>query len=483
MFKNKKISISVLILIVTIISLASFIGFKKPNQAHASALSAPTDQFLFGTAWSPNLGQISFNNCSDPSGSSCGTIPYQVKVISGGVLSGYAWSDHAGWIKFDSSITGPGGSSATAQYATNGSGDITGITGFARAVDGTNKPTSASVWNGWNGWDGYISFGSPATTNYGVSAAASYISNGFKVQDLSGSAWGSAVVGQIDMSGVTVASFATPACNITAGTPSISSGQSSTLSWVSTGVTSCTASASPISASWTGSQTVPTGTGTTGTLTTTGVHTFSLNCTGPAGPATCSAPVAVNTSLPPTVTLTANPASISSLMNGSSTLTWTSTNATSCTATTNGTWSGSKTPVASGSQTVTGITPPKTYTITCTGPGGSNSASATVSLKSIIHIIVNFPIDGSCSTTTPYTCVTGQNDISTDYQSSTQWTWTCDGTDGGTPTSCSLPFSSSNCTQPQLNDPTNKLCYCSSFAPVSNLTTPTCMKVPSYIDN
>ena len=59
----------------------------------------------------------------------------------------------------------------------------------------------------------------------------------------------------------------------------------------------------------------------------------------------------------------------------SATLTWTSTRATSCTA--SGAWSGTQ--ALSGSATVTpNAAGANTYTLTCTGPGGSVDASATV---------------------------------------------------------------------------------------------------------
>jgi hypothetical protein len=76
---------------------------------------------------------------------------------------------------------------------------------------------------------------------------------------------------------------------------------------------------------------------------------------------------------PPTVSLSASPTSVAA--GGSSTLTWSSTNATSCTA--SGGWSGDK--ATSGSQSVSPAAT-TTYTLGCTGPGGSAQASATVTV-------------------------------------------------------------------------------------------------------
>lgn len=74
----------------------------------------------------------------------------------------------------------------------------------------------------------------------------------------------------------------------------------------------------------------------------------------------------------PTVILTANPTSITS--GGSSTLTWSSTNATSCTGT------GYTARGTSGIATVSPIVP-QTYSITCTGTGGTGVQSTTITVS------------------------------------------------------------------------------------------------------
>ncbi len=58
-------------------------------------------------------------------------------------------------------------------------------------------------------------------------------------------------------------------------------------------------------------------------------------------------------------------------------LNWTSTNATSCTA--SGSWSGSKN--VSGSQTIASYPSPATFTISCTGPGGTAQDSVVVNVR------------------------------------------------------------------------------------------------------
>jgi uncharacterized repeat protein (TIGR01451 family) len=62
------------------------------------------------------------------------------------------------------------------------------------------------------------------------------------------------------------------------------------------------------------------------------------------------------------------------------TLTWTSSNANSCTA--SGGWSGSKS--ISGSLTLSNLTSSKTYTLSCSGPGGTDSDSVTVYVQTLI---------------------------------------------------------------------------------------------------
>ena len=75
----------------------------------------------------------------------------------------------------------------------------------------------------------------------------------------------------------------------------------------------------------------------------------------------------------PTVNLSADPTSV--LLTNTSTLSWTTSNATSCSA--SGSWSGTK--ATSGSEAVTISTAGNnTFTLACTGAGGSRSASVTV---------------------------------------------------------------------------------------------------------
>jgi endoglucanase len=76
---------------------------------------------------------------------------------------------------------------------------------------------------------------------------------------------------------------------------------------------------------------------------------------------------------PPTVTLTVDPPSIT--LGQAATLSWSTTNATACAAT--GAWSGARPP--SGSLSVTPTSAGAwTYSLTCTGPGGTTARAATL---------------------------------------------------------------------------------------------------------
>jgi hypothetical protein len=79
----------------------------------------------------------------------------------------------------------------------------------------------------------------------------------------------------------------------------------------------------------------------------------------------------------PTVTLSALPTTVTS--GATSVLTWTTKNATSCTA--SGSWSGTE--LTAGSYTTPALKTTSTYTLGCTGAGGTSSASATVTVSAI----------------------------------------------------------------------------------------------------
>lgn len=162
---------------------------------------------------------------------------------------------------------------------------------------------------------------------------------------------------------VTVSVPSAPIVTLTVNPSTIPSGASTTLTWSSTGAASCTAGGG-----WGGAQ-ATSGTQVVGPLTANA--TYSLVCTGPGGMGQQAVTVTVIPP-PPTVTLSALPTVIA--LQQSTTLSWSTTNAASCSA--SGSWSGAE--ATSGSSSQTPATLPATFALTCSGPGGSGSAAATV---------------------------------------------------------------------------------------------------------
>jgi hypothetical protein len=168
--------------------------------------------------------------------------------------------------------------------------------------------------------------------------------------------------------GISAASLASinimPTVSLVALPTAIASGAASTLTWNSTNATACSASGG-----WVG--TPPTsGTQSTGALTLPAA--YSLTCTGLGG-TSITATALVN--IIPLATLTVYPTVVPS--GGSATLTWSSTNATGCFA--SGGWSGAES--SSGTQSSGALNATTTYSLSCSGAGGtSNVSTATVTI-------------------------------------------------------------------------------------------------------
>ena len=142
-----------------------------------------------------------------------------------------------------------------------------------------------------------------------------------------------------------------------------------TISWAGKSVSGCTATGN-----WTGSKAVS---GSEFTANLTANKTYTLTCNSAAGPVVRTLNVNVTTA--PVVELRAE-----GVVSGATvdrgvapTLNWKVTGATSCTA--SGGWSGTKA-VAGGSEKVAAqmTSGSVTYTLTCTGAGGSSNASVVV---------------------------------------------------------------------------------------------------------
>jgi len=172
---------------------------------------------------------------------------------------------------------------------------------------------------------------------------------------------------------VTVNPSTTPAptLNFSASPTSITSGQSSTLTWSTTNATSCSASGGwSTSKSTSGSQIIY--------PSSTTIYVLYCYGSGEGIPVIGTTATVIVNGIPavpiPTLNFSASPTSITS--GQSSTLTWSTTNATSCSA--SGGWSGTK--LTSGSQIIY-PTSTITYTLSCSGTGGGttiNSANVEV---------------------------------------------------------------------------------------------------------
>jgi hypothetical protein len=190
-----------------------------------------------------------------------------------------------------------------------------------------------------------------------------------------------------------------PTVSLSAEPATLVSGESTTLSWSATDADTCEASGA-----WSGER--PTsGAETVGPLVEVQVLSFAVTCTGAGGALTATVDVTVTPPPPPSVWLAASPASV--VVGGATTLVWSASGADACEA--GGAWSGSRT--SSGREAVTltaeGQQP---FVLTCTGPGGSSSAS---------QLVTVVPSQPSCSVADASGCVAGTDIVVTDAG------WTC----------------------------------------------------------
>jgi hypothetical protein len=204
----------------------------------------------------------------------------------------------------------------------------------------------------------------------------------------------------------------TPSVTLTADPGTINSGSSSTLSWTSADVTSC-------SAPWTSA----TSTSGTQSVSPTSTTSYTISCSGSYGNASSTATVTVNTGgggggITPTLTLTANPTTIST--GATSTLTWASTYVTACSAP----WTSSTS--TSGNFVVSPATT-TSYSMQCTGSYGNVSATTTVTVNPVVP-------------ETPTVTLTANPDTITPGATSTL-TWVSNNT-----TACSAPWTSATST-------------------------------------
>ena len=215
---------------------------------------------------------------------------------------------------------------------------------------------------------------------------------------------------------VTVAGGAVaPTVLISASPTSLLYGGSTTLSWSSTNASSCSASDG-----WTG------GINTSGSKTIDALTSntrFSLSCTGVGGTTTERVDVSVSapapapapaSAIPPVVNLSASPLSIA--YNSSHDLTWSTSSADSCVA--SGNWSGNE--AVSGTITRENQTVDTTYTLVCTGAGGTSSDTVSVTVAAPPPTL-SFSANPATVDQNGFTTLTWDSSDATDCTASGDW--------------------------------------------------------------
>lgn len=161
--------------------------------------------------------------------------------------------------------------------------------------------------------------------------------------------------------------------NLSANPLSIAQGESTVISWQALNSVSCRAEGN-----WT-TEIRPAGQASVGPLDKT--TTYTMSCLGKeGGPISETITIIVDgtpASPSPSLTLTASPSRINA--NDSSTISWSTNNADSCVAL--GGWS-SKTS-ANNTQFISSIPSTTTYSMRCTGPGGTVSESVSIVVNNI----------------------------------------------------------------------------------------------------
>jgi hypothetical protein len=151
---------------------------------------------------------------------------------------------------------------------------------------------------------------------------------------------------------------------------------STTVEWSATDAIACIASGS-----WSGNKS------TAGSQTFNGLledATYRLSCSGVSGNTTEVITVTVAAApSAPAINLSASPSSLP--YNGSTTLSWTSNNTTGCSA--SGDWNGNR--ATSGSQVISGLTTDSSFSLSCTGAGGTVSDSVSISVAAPAEPTIN----------------------------------------------------------------------------------------------
>lgn len=375
-------------------------------------ISVSPQQIVAGASAALTWSSSNADSCA-ASGSWSGAQPLLGSALSTGTLT------TPGVYSYTLTCTGSGGSasgSATASLTVNPApAAITGLSATPSTIPtgqyvalawssaGATSCT-ASGGTGSDGWSGAVGVSSPSTDIGPLNTAGLYA-----YTLVCTGPGGASAPSSVNVT-VTAPSTAAAILAFRATPNTLQTGQSTMLTWSTSGATSCTGSGGTGSDGWAGPQPTASSGTSIGPINTAGNYTYTLTCTGPGGP---SAPVSVGVdvnSTPPAAAITSFTVTPSALQTGQSiTLTWTTTNATSCTAS-NGTgsdgWSGAMPTSSAG----TSIGPINTagsynYALTCTGPGGTGAPAS-----SSIVVTTAPPVAGiGFFTATPSSIQTGQS--------------------------------------------------------------------------
>ena len=170
--------------------------------------------------------------------------------------------------------------------------------------------------------------------------------------------------------------------SFTASPTTVQTGQSTAFAWSSSGATSCAASGGTGADGWSGMVPGSSTGSAVGPINGMGAVTYTLTCTGPGGSSAPSSLSVMVTATPPAATIATFSATPSSLQAGAAaSLAWSSNNASGCTAgggSGSDGWGGQVPTSSTGTSTGALMAGTYTYTLTCSGPGGTSAAGSAV---------------------------------------------------------------------------------------------------------
>ncbi len=281
--------------------------------------------------------------------------------------------------------------------------------GNAVVITWSTTNAASCTASGGTGADGWT--GSKATANAGGFRTRVINTVGEYNYDLTCTGTGGVTEQSALLNVSTAAPAAAPTVSFAAEPTVILPGQATSFTWTTNNATSCAASGGSGADAWSGAEPTSSGGASSGPVTAAGVYSYVLTCAGPGGSTAQSVTVVVSAApQPPSVdvSIQAMPASI--VAGQAAALTWSSTNADSCTA--SGSWSGSEplvgNAVSTGTLTAPGNTPTNySFTLLCSGPGGSASGTASVTVNPAPAGVTNFtastPITSGQTTTLAWT--------------------------------------------------------------------------------